>query len=332
MSSYTFLHGRQRLFALWMLTPVLCWFAGCTQDGTETASAATETSTAPVVQSNVLPGGVAVPQDVRNNLSITFAKVERRKVQDLLRVPGEFEVLPNARHEYRAPLAGHIRVSVEQFDSVSAEDLLFSLDSPDWRRVQHEAVEAEGEIKIAGASLEVAKSRLREAESSHAIAKKRLAELASANVRKADLEADAAQLEASLQRLQAEVEAAEAAQEEADEHYLSRLRTLSSITTLTMEQLLATMPDNAPRWRGIDALEVRAEQGGIVESVVVNQGGWRETGELVATTLDPDALRFHADAPQSNLTRLRDGMECRVPARTHGARHGTHHLRLRAAR
>lgn len=290
---------------------VLCLLVGCINDPAEHTEGV-ETSSAPVVDDSVIESGIAVPSEVRQNLGITFATVERRQVQNTLRVPGAFEVMPNARHEYRAPLAGHIRTNVKQFAAVNKGDLLFSLDSPDWRRIQHEAVEAEGEIKMAEAALKVAESRLHETESSVAIMKKRLENLASAQVRNADLEAEAATLEGTLLRLQAEIDAATAALEEADEHYLSRLRTLSSITTLSIEDLVKPSIGNSPAWREIDALEVRAEEAGVIETVAVNQGGWRETGELVVLTLNPTALRFHAEAPQSELTKVQDGMPCRI--------------------
>ncbi len=296
--------GLSLLMILWVIT-------GCINDPSEQAQGV-ETSSAPVADNTVVKGGVAVPSEVRQNLGITFATVERRQVQNTLRVPGAFELMPNARHEYRAPLAGHIRTDRKQFGAVSKGDLLFSLDSPEWRRIQHEAVEAEGEIKMAEAALKVAESRLHETQSSVAIMKKRLENLASAQVRNADLEAEAATLEGTLLRLQAEIDAATAALEEANEHYISRLRTLSSITTLSIDELLKPSAENSPSWREIDALEVHAEESGVIETVAVNQGGWRETGELVVLTLDPAALRFHAEAPQSELMKLRDGMQCRI--------------------
>lgn len=295
-------------FALLMLAGLLL---GCIRDPNEQQNGV-ETSDAAVVEETVIQGGVAVPSEVRRNLGITFATVERRQVQNTLRVPGAFELMPSARHEYRAPLAGHVNIGVKQFGVVEKGDLLFSIDSPEWRRIQHEAVEAEGEIKMAEAALKVAESRLHETQSSVSILKKRLENLSSAQVRNAELEAEAATLETSLLRLQAEIDAATAALDEANEHYLSRLRTLSSITTLSIEELLKPSAGNGPSWRAIDALEVRAEEAGVVEAVGVNQGGWRETGELVVSTLDPAALRFHAEAPQSDLTKLRDGMPCRI--------------------
>ena len=156
------------------------------------ATATVETSDSPVVPPAQPKAGLAVPHEVRQNLGVTFARVERRQVQDRLRVPGVFELQPGARHEYRALLAGHINLAVAQFQAVNDGDLLFSLDSPDWRRVQHEAVEAEGEIKIAQAALRVAEARAQETRTSAAIANQRMENLAAVSVRKADLEAEAA--------------------------------------------------------------------------------------------------------------------------------------------
>jgi hypothetical protein len=42
---------------------------------------------------------VDIPPAVRRNLGITFARVEMRRVGQTVRVPGHFELLPQARHE-----------------------------------------------------------------------------------------------------------------------------------------------------------------------------------------------------------------------------------------
>src|SRR5688572_7631427 len=57
---------------------------------------------------------VDVPSSVRQNLGITFAKVERRPVGRTLRVPGRFELAPTARREYRAAAPGRVELLVEQ--------------------------------------------------------------------------------------------------------------------------------------------------------------------------------------------------------------------------
>lgn len=285
--------------------------SGCIQGQDESTTTA-ETSASPMVDPAAEPG-VAIPSDVRKNLGVTFATVERRAVEENLRVPGVFELKPGARHEYRALLAGHLRLSVEPFQAVSAGDLLFSIDSPGWRKVQHEAVEAEGEIKVAQAALRVARTRLDEARTSAQIAQKRVDNLASVDVRNASLEAEAAALEGSLLRLQAEVDAAAAGLEEAKEHYHSRLNTLSSIASIPVEDLLAPGGgEGHAAWRAITELEVRARENGVVEEIPVNDGTWLEANTLALTILDPKALRFVGKVPQSQLGRVKDGASCTI--------------------
>lgn len=58
---------------------------------------------------------VDIPDAVRRNLGMTFAKVESRNVARTLRVPGRFELLPTAEREYRAPLAGRVELLVAQY-------------------------------------------------------------------------------------------------------------------------------------------------------------------------------------------------------------------------
>ena len=63
---------------------------------------------------------IAIPAAVRSNLGITFATVERRKIQDTLRVPGTFEYLPSAKREYRTMLVGRVELLVDQFELLVA--------------------------------------------------------------------------------------------------------------------------------------------------------------------------------------------------------------------
>lgn len=258
-------------------------------------------------------GGIAIPPAVRDNLGITFATVELRAVAETRRVPGQFELLPTARQEYRALLGGRIDLQVAQFQAVNAGDVLFSIDSPQWRQLQHEAVEAEGDITMAQAALEVAQARRKEAALSLAGQDERLKNLASVHVRKAELEAEAIALRSSLPRLDAETRAQEAALREAHEHYGSRLNALSSLTGIPIDALRARTGD-AAAWRSIAALEVRAQQAGVVETLSVNDGGWLEAGALALTVIDPAQVRFHAEAPQSDIAVYRDGLAARVVA------------------
>ena len=55
---------------------------------------------------------VDINSSVRQNLGITFAKVESRNVARTLRVPGRFELLPTAKREYRAAASGTVELLV----------------------------------------------------------------------------------------------------------------------------------------------------------------------------------------------------------------------------
>jgi multidrug resistance efflux pump len=59
-------------------------------------------------------------------------------------------------------------------------------------------------------------------------------------------------------------------------------------------------------------LPVRAQQAGVVETLAVNNGGWLEEGELALTVIDPAKVRFHAEAPQSDIALFRDGQQASV--------------------
>ena len=63
---------------------------------------------APAAEAPAPTNRVDINPAVRQNLGITFARVERRNVARTLRVPGRFELLPEARREYRTMLAGRV--------------------------------------------------------------------------------------------------------------------------------------------------------------------------------------------------------------------------------
>lgn len=92
-------------------------------------------------------GGIAIPETVRRNLGITFVTVERRRVGGTLRVPGHFELLPTARLEYHASLPGRVELLVGQYDHVTPGQVLYRIDSPEWRRVQRELADAVARVQ-----------------------------------------------------------------------------------------------------------------------------------------------------------------------------------------
>jgi hypothetical protein len=301
-----------RAALIFLLFTALVSASGCVSDRPEPSNeAADHEAPAPTNR-------IDVPPAVRQNLGITFATVERRPVRETIRLPGEFELRPDALREYRAMIPGRVSLNVTQFDNVTPETLLFTIDSPQWRELQHETVEAAGEIKLAEAALNVAVATQVESQQAAAFLKERLARLTEAQTRNVELEAELGLIENRLPRLTAEINAREVDLVEAEEHYRSRLRTLASVTGMSVESLMEPVNDapasaalvepDAPRWATLEHISFYAGFTGVVTAIQVTDGGWVETGGLVMTAANPIAIRFRAHALQSDMERLRDGL------------------------
>jgi len=258
---------------------------------------------------------IEIPATVRSNLGITFADVERRRVDSTIRVPGSFELQPLARHEYRLTLPGTVQLNVDQYQPVEPGDLLYRFRSPEWPELQHEIIVGEQDIESARAEIDVAGARIEEAQRRVAIMRDRLSSLNDADIRNADLEAEAADLEASLPRLRAELKQAEtklANAERTREHALHRA---SAATGIPEEQLANDAEHQGrtiPAYRTIDWIDVRATEPGVVEMLALTDGSFGEAPSLVLSTIDPSKVRFRAMALQSDLVRLGATPEARI--------------------
>lgn len=110
---------------------LLTILAGCTKEKTPGASSAAAPEAAPAPSNRI-----DIPPAVRTNLGITFAKVESRNVAATRRYPGRFELPPQARRQYHAMLPGRVELVAKQYQPVQVGDLLFRIDSPQWRELQ----------------------------------------------------------------------------------------------------------------------------------------------------------------------------------------------------
>ena len=284
--------------------------SGCGGD-TDRAGAAAEPPPPPPAATN----RIDVPAGVRQNLGITFAKVERRPVRQTVRVPGEFRLRHEARREYHAMVPGRVEFLAKPMGLVKAGDPLARIDSPEWRQRQHEAVEAEGEIRLAEAAVQVAEASKAEVEQAVAFLRARLEKLAELNVRRVELEGELATRRTQVPKLDAELRARQTELAEAREHYGSILNVLSSLSGTPRDRLLAVVRrggEELPYWRTLDTLVLVAEADGVVEPPPVTSGGWAERGTLVLATFDPLLVHFHADAPQSDIGRFRDGQPVEI--------------------
>jgi len=304
-----------------LLISLMCTFAGllapgCSR-GDEKVSSATEESVEEAPTNRI-----AVPATVRKNLGITFAKVERRRVDGTIRVPGAFELQPLARHEYRMMLPGRVALEVDQYQAVEPGDLLYRFQSPEWPELQHEIIIGEQEIDSARAEIEVVRARTHEAEQRLSVMRERLVSLAGAEFRQADLEAQAADLQASLPRLRAELQLAIvklANAERTREHALHRASRATGIEETRLTAEVEHDGETAPAYRTIDWIGVRASESGVVEALAVTNGSFAEAPSLVLSTIDPDKVRFRAIALQADLTKLGGEVSARiVPPATPG--------------
>lgn len=290
--------------ALWMVMG-LAVLAGC---GSESG---TDSRAMPEEEREAVTNRVDIPESVRRNLGITFARVERRVVEGTLRVPGAFELEPRARREYRLTLPGTVELVVDQYERVEAGDVLFRYRSPEWPELQHEIIEGEQGRQAALASIDVARARIDEAERVLTLTRERIASLAEAGVRDAALSAQAAELEASLPRLRAELRLAETGLANAELTLAHALHRAEAVTGLS-EESLAEYAQSAHGVGAIDWLEVRAGEAGVVETVALTDGAYAEATALVVSVVNPERVRFRATALQADLERLTGAMSARI--------------------
>jgi len=296
------------------------------------------------------PGGgttptnrVEIPPTVRSNLGITFVPVEVREVARTIRVPGSFELSPEARREYRTMASGRIELHAAQYEEVQPEQALYTLDSPDWRELQQRLNETELELEQARATadamgplLEAHQKHHAELEQAVAIWTERVNQLEASRATGVVTDEDFAQARGTLATTRAEL--AEVLEKEAElklreaqnksglNAHQERLELLlanaSSLLSLPVDKLTETDPDSTeqhPRWRGIRKVEVRAEAAGVVEALALTNGAWADERTLVLTTVQPDHLRFRAMGLQADLPKLANGATAWIaPPRTPG--------------
>jgi multidrug efflux pump subunit AcrA (membrane-fusion protein) len=243
----------------------------CNRKGEDAVSSSEEEAEQPTNR-------IAIPATVSSNLGITFAKVERRNVENTVRVPGSFELQPLAKHEYRMMLPGHVEFLVNQFDEVKA-------GTPVYRFRSLRLLDLQQRVDLAQASLRQAKVKYEVA-----ITRKRA--LAKADFKRADLDAQVAELEAEIDQREAEQTAASAA--------------LRNASQSSGRENPASKADAS------DWIEVRAKESGFVESLAVTNGTFVEETSLILTTVDPTKVRFHAMGLQSDLPKFENGQSVNI--------------------
>lgn len=323
---------------LWSIVTVSCVMlaASCGRDSAQHADAHDHAGEEAAMPTN----RVDIPAAVRQNLGITFARVESRSVARTLRVPGRFELLPTARREYRAPAEGTVELLVQQYQPVEVGAVLYRLESSRWREVQKELADAEASVRLAQAGVDSIAPLLAAHEAHHVEIQKAvdlwtarvatLEQLQSAGGARGD---DVAAARAALATSRAEL--AETLEKEADlearrtqsaaqlDAARSRLAfLLASAATLTgvPADQLSAVHNGTPRWTTLASIEVRAHAPGVVERLDTASGAVLGQHDAVMTTVQPGAVRFRAVGLQSDLPRLADGqLAAAVPVQPEGA-------------
>ena len=271
--------------------------------------------------------GVALTASVRTNLGITFAKSEYRVVQGLLRVPGRFESEPSARRAYQVPLAGRVEVLVKPYQRVVVGDPLYRVASTEWNSLQRELAEASVAASLAGERYTAAQAHIQAVEQAATMWRERAtnlerlakeiggkaAELAEASGRAADLMVQQTEARTRLAEVKSEAQGANGSPEGglAALHLRHLLSLAARVTGLDVATLTAETGGRA-HWQTIEELVVLAVAPGVVEGEVPTNGTWLEARANVLTVTDPAGVRLRANALQSDLPKLRDGLAARI--------------------
>lgn len=258
---------------------------------------------------------VAIPPTVRSNLGITFAPVERRRVEQTLRIPGVFELQPLARREYRMVLPGEVELAVDQYQRVEAGDVLYRFRSPTWPELQHEIITAEQSIQTAKADIALAQTNVASSQSQLKKVRERLGAIKDAGFRNAELALKAEELQTLVNRSQSELVRAETELDNAwrtHEHAMHRAASATGLDEADLQKVVAHEGTNVPAYRTIDWITVRAARPGIVEQLAVTDGAYAEVPTMVLSTVDLSRLRFHAEALQSDMPRLTGELAARI--------------------
>lgn len=277
---------------------------------------------------------IAIPDAVRRNLGLTFAKVERRAVAATLRYAGRFEAAPDARREHHAPVAGRVTLAVRPFDVVAAGTTLYRLDAPRLRELARDVAAAEAAAREARAKLEglpafraaheahekalrrsvdLWRSRTEELEALRASGAGRVDELSAARAASAAAESDLAETlekDAELDAREKELAATRVGAERRAELLADELAALRRGFGAASRPAATEDPAD---------IVVHADSDGVVEQVEVNDGAWVEAGGAILRVLDPSKVRLRAAMPQADLARVRDGAVAAITAPSGGA-------------
>ncbi len=282
-----------------------CSLLSCTGGGETPKAAMEEPAAGPTNR-------IDIPDTVRRNLGVEFAKVEPRQVERTLRLPGRFELTPTARRELRAPIDGRVELLVDQYQTVEQGTPLARVTGSGWRELEEEILATRARLESMGPVREA--HRVHEASLADKVAlwKDRLGQLERLREAGGGGASQLTDAQATLNATQAEL--AEVMEKDAELQATQRVLEAQLRALVSRRELLLLQAGCEAGDANDGGLLICAPDRGVIEMLSVTPGGHVEEGDLILSIVQPERLRFRARALQSDLDRLRDGLPARVVA------------------
>lgn len=256
---------------------------------------------------------VDIPATVRQNLGITFARVEYRNVARTLRVPGRFELLPTARREYRTSLAGRVELLVTQYQQVEPGTPLYRVDAAAWRDLHEQIAAVQARVDSMGPVREAHRRHEQSLAEKVALWEERLSQLSELRAAGGGSASQFTEARATLNATQAEL--ADVMEKDAELQAQQKQAEAELRALLSRHDLLVRGSHCGDRHEGFDpggGYTVCAVAQGVVESIGITPGGLAEANGHIVTIVQPEQIRFRARALQSDLGRLRNGLSATI--------------------
>jgi membrane fusion protein (multidrug efflux system) len=126
----------KQLWILGFLLPLGC--------GSEPEAARPDAASEPAITNRV-----AIPQDVAQNLGLTFAKATLGRLEIRIGVPGFLEIPAHRRFQLRAPAGGFLRLRKNRWDPLLVGELIAELHSSELSDLQTALAQSQREILVA---------------------------------------------------------------------------------------------------------------------------------------------------------------------------------------
>lgn len=256
---------------------------------------------------------VDIPASVRQNLGITFAKVESRNVAQTLRVPGQFELLPTARREYRTPLGGRVELLVSQYQRVEPGTPLYRVDAAAWRDLHEQIAAMQARVDSMGPIREAQRQHEQSLADKVALWQERLKQLEELRGAGGGSATQFTEARATLNATQGELASVI---EQIAERQAQQMQAEAELRSLKSRHASLVRGANCDdSHEGLDpgnGFTVCSVEAGIVETIGITPGGLAEENGNIVTLVQPDQIRFRARGLQSDLGRLRDGLAASI--------------------